>query len=287
VLVDDELHYAESLTRFLRGTSWAASPITGRSGIRSRPTFATLIGDAETALRLLSVFAGAPAWRRPFWSPAVSGRNLGTLHGTPRSAPPDADRVFGPGDDRILVHVAPAPVSLLLSGGAGGGLRGSTWLTGATLGLAWLTRQEAQFVLVILIVVGLLSGGGQGARRTLGRRIRMVALMSVLFVLVASPYVVLLHAKTGRWTVGSKAAVNLSSPVLWQEGLEKEKYLYSLNAEGTRRALEDETSDNPLRAIWQNRRSIATRYAQNLNAGLGVFRRSSRCPYFSCWSRWA
>ena len=124
-----------------------------------------------------------------------------------------------------------------------------------SLAFAWLTRPEAQFVLVIFLAFILFPAAQPTQARPLSRRLRTAALVTLTFALTISPYILLLHAKTGRWT--TEASVNISSPLLWQDGLAKEEYLYRLNAEGTNRALDEVKSDS--RSACSGRTAAASR----------------------------
>lgn len=272
VLVDDELHYAESLSHFLRGEI-----LGGLSDYWSffyplaALPFAALTGDAEIGLRMLSTLAGAavvlPVYRiaRRLW-----GRPAALLAG-----------LFIAVHPMLLAFSAQAMTESLFSFLVLLALdrflraleRPTRWglaIPGAVLGLAWLTRQEAQFLLLLLAVIRLVAPGSGSARRPPAIRLRSVAVMAAVFVVVASPYLLLLRAKTGLWTTGAKASVNISSPLLWTGGAEKEEYLYRLNAEGTGRALDEVKAQSPFRVLWENRRSVAARYPENLSAGLAL-----------------
>jgi hypothetical protein len=94
--------------------------------------------------------------------------------------------------------------------------------------------------------------------------------MAVLFVAMLIPYVVLLRAATGEWTGGTKAAVNLSSPVVWQDDLAREEYVYGLNDEGTARRIDGLARESALRVFWRQKGDIASRYLPKLAAGAGL-----------------
>jgi hypothetical protein len=94
--------------------------------------------------------------------------------------------------------------------------------------------------------------------------------MAVLFALMLLPYMFVLRAATGSWTAGSKAAVNLSSPVIWQDDLSREEYVYSLNAEGTARRIDEIARESALRVFRRQKGAIASRYVPKLAAGAGL-----------------
>lgn len=270
VLIDDELHYAESISHFLRGDL--------RGGLSDYWSFfyplaavplAWLVGDGELGLRLLSVLAGAAAvapvflLARRLWGATAAwfAGLLVALH--PMLCLFSAQAMTESFYSGLLLTA----IVLLVFALEDGSFRRSA-LAGLLLALAWLTRPEAQFVLPVFVVF--LRAVGAGGRSTAPRRLRAAALLVAVFVVTITPFLFLLHAKTGRWTAGSKASVNISSPLLWQNGLAKEEYLYRLNPEGTRRALDDVKTVSPLRVLWQNRRNVAARYPENVSAGLGL-----------------
>ena len=272
VLVDDELHYAESLARFLRGdVLGGVSDYWSFLYPLAAIPLAAVSGDAETGLRLLSIFAGAaltvPAYliARRLWSPAAAAFSALFVALHPMLVQFSAMAMT----ESFYMFLLFLSVLFFLEALAGGKARHQA-LAAAMIGLAWLTRQEAQFVFAIFLGVWLLAPGAGSAPRPFAARVRGAAMMLAIFVVAASPYIVLLRAKTGRWTTGAKASVNISSPLLWQEGLAKEEYLYRLNAEGTRRALDDVKAQSPIRVLWENRRNVAARYPDNLTAGLGL-----------------
>jgi hypothetical protein len=154
--------------------------------------------------------------------------------------------------------------------GLGCGGRRAFAFAAIAMGLAWLTRQEAQFALALMLLAWFAVPRGENGRRTLPGRLRAAVIMVALFAVIAAPFVVLLRAKTGIWTAGAKATVNISSPQIWQTGLEREKHLYRLNADGTERAVDGLKSRSPIRALWENRRQVAARYPANLSASLAL-----------------
>jgi hypothetical protein len=140
-------------------------------------------------------------------------------------------------------------------------------LTCLLLGLACLVRQEAQFLLLLPLIFLLAGAGGGGSMGPIRTRFATALLLVVSFVLPLIPHAILLHEKTGRWHAQSKASVNLSSSLIWEEGLEREKYVYSLNEEGTDRRLNEVGKSSPVEILWKGRREIAGRYARKLADG--------------------
>jgi 4-amino-4-deoxy-L-arabinose transferase-like glycosyltransferase len=134
---------------------------------------------------------------------------------------------------------------------------------GIVLGAAYLTRQEAQFLCLLFLIVLL------ACRRGIALRVRIAraAILSLVFIMTILPYAVLLNRKMGRWTAGSKASVNLSSPLIWDEGLAREEYVYSLDQSGTERRIDAIGRENALTILWRQRRTIASRYFPNLSRG--------------------
>lgn len=270
VLGGDEMHYAESLHHFMQGRI-----IDGLSDYWSflypfaALPFGLIYGDAEAGLRLLSTLSGAAllipcmAIAKRLW-----GSRAALFAG-----------LFIALHTILLVYSAAAMTesffSLLLMLSILAFVRamqeGGWWnviLTGLLLGLACLVRQEAQF-LVLLPLIFLLTGvgGGNGIARPARRRFAAAFLLVVFFVLPLFPHAFLLHEKTGRWHVQSKASVNLSSSLIWDEGLEREEYVYTLNEDGTDRRLNEIGKMSPLGILWKGKREIAGRYVRKLADG--------------------
>ncbi|MCK4236560.1 MAG: glycosyltransferase family 39 protein [Candidatus Krumholzibacteria bacterium] len=150
---------------------------------------------------------------------------------------------------------------------------GGRWapvLIGAVLGLTYQTRQEAQFFLALAVIVILLGRGGEGLKGILKVRVGRAVVVVVFFILVNLPHAVLLHQKTGHWMSGSKASVNLSSPHIWQDGLERERYVYSLNKEGTGRRVEEIGRENTAVVLWRQKGAIASEYFYKLDRGIDL-----------------
>jgi 4-amino-4-deoxy-L-arabinose transferase-like glycosyltransferase len=135
------------------------------------------------------------------------------------------------------------------------------------VGCAYLMRQEVQILAAASAVLILSGRGGPGLEKPPGVRIARVLILAAIFIVIMIPNIVLIHQKTGRWSGGSKAAVNLSSPLIWDGGLGREQYVYSLNEEGTERRIEEIGRENPLRIIWRARNGIARAYFRNMHRG--------------------
>jgi 4-amino-4-deoxy-L-arabinose transferase-like glycosyltransferase len=259
VLTGDEGHYAESLFRFLHGRF-----LDGVSDYWSflypfaAIPFGALARDAETGLRLLSAVSGAaivvPSMliARQLWGgrAAVFAGLFVALHPNLISFSTAAitESLYS-----LLVMCA---LLLLLRGLDGRGMRAYAG-AGALLGLAALVRPEA---IAILVLFALFAAA----------KARRAILLVLAFAVMLIPYFVLLHAATGEWTAGSKAAVNLSSPVVWQDDLAREEYVYSLNGEGTARRIDDLARESAPRVFWRQKGEIASRYGPKLAAGIGL-----------------
>jgi hypothetical protein len=265
VLGGDEVHYAESLQRFLEGRF-----IEGVSDYWSffYPLLAVplgkLYGNAEQGLRFLSIICGGaviiPAMliAKRLWGDrtAFFAGILIALHPIliqfSTSALTESLHAF------LLMTALYLFIRFMRDG--------SSWIpviSGIVLGLAYMTRQEAQFVLILFVIV-ILSARGT---LPLGKRFVRAAVLVVFFVLTVLPSVSLLRAKTGQWTTGSKAAVNLSSPLIWEDSLERERYVYSLDETGTERRIETIGRGSTLKILLQQRHAIVSRYLPNLNRG--------------------
>jgi hypothetical protein len=147
---------------------------------------------------------------------------------------------------------------------------------GALLGLAALVRPEAVAVLALFALFAAAGRGEAGAAAAraahagAAARARRTGLMMFWFVVMLIPYVLLLHAATGKWTGGSKAAVNLSSPVIWQDDLAREEYVYGLNDDGTARRIDDLARASAPDVLWRQKAAIASRYVPKLAAGAAL-----------------
>ena len=270
VLSGDEVHYAESLHHFLNGRF-----IDGVSDYWSvlyplaAVPFGRLYGGVEPALRLVSVLSGAAAVvpimyiasRLHGWRAALFTGALVAMHPTliTFSAAAMTEPLYS-----LLLMMSVLFMILFMERGGWRELVPA----GLLLGLAFLVRQEAQFILAIYLLAILIGRGGEGLKAPAGRRIGRAAVMAGLFIVVTLPYLAAVHQKTGRWTAGSKAAVNLSSPAIWEEGLERERYVYSLNEEGTRRRIDEIGSEGAVRVLWRQRGAIASRYLPEMNGGV-------------------
>ena len=270
VLSGDEVHYAESLFRFLHGSFLAGvSDYWSFLYPFAAIPFGFLARDAETGLRLLSIFAGAalviPAFliARRLW-----GRRAAVFAGLFIALQPNLVSFSSAAITEPVYSLLLLCAVLLFLDGARGGGSGKFAAAGGILALAYLTRPEAMALLVVLMIAALVWRGGPEHRTPLSARVRRPLLMGALFVVVLIPFFLLLHAATGRWTTGSKAAVNLSSPVIWKDDLAREEYVYSLNDEGTARRIDDVGRDSALKILWKQKRAIASQYPGKLGAGI-------------------
>ncbi len=266
VLAGDETHYAESLHHFMRG-----GILEGLSDYWSffypfaALPFGFLYGDAESGLRLLSMLSGAAlliptmAVAKRLWGgrAALFAGLFVALHTNLLiySAAAMTESLFS-----LIVMLA--LLTFIRAAQEGG--RRDLILTGLLLGLASLVRQEAQILLALFLVFTL---AGLGGGRSIRERVTALIVIIVFFVLPLVPHALLLHEKTGRWHLQSKASVNLSSPLIWEKGLERERYVYTLNDEGTDRRLNEIGARNPLGIIWAAKRQLAGRYIRELADG--------------------
>jgi 4-amino-4-deoxy-L-arabinose transferase-like glycosyltransferase len=272
VLWGDEMHYAESLHHFMQGRF-----LEGCSDYWSflyplvAVPFGKLYGDAEGGLRLLSMLAGAavvaPAmllalrlWGR---RAAIFTGALIALH--PMLISHSTGAMTEPLYSLLLMLSLYLFVQYVWVG--------RWWrlvLTAVLLGLAYQTRQEAQFLALGAAVAVLIGSGGEGVRGRTPIRITRAAVLVAVFVVSIMPYLLVLHAKTGRWTGGSKAAVNLSSPAIWRDDLERERYVYRLNDAGTERRIEEIGREGPAKIIWAQRKTVAAQYLRKLHRGFNL-----------------
>lgn len=269
VLGGDEMHYAESLHSFMQGRI-----VDGLSDYWSflypfaAVPFGLLYGNAEAGLRLLSMLTGAAliipcmAIAKRLWGSraALFAGLFIALHTNLLfySAAAMTESFFS-----LLLMLA---LFTFVRAMQEGGWR-NVILTGLLLGLACLVRQEAQLLLLLPFIFLLVGAGGEGVGGPIRTRLAASLLLVVSFVIPLLPHAVLLHEKTGRWHVQSKASVNLSSPLIWEEGLEREEYVYSLNEDGTDRRLNEIGKTSPLGILWKGKREIAGRYVRKLADG--------------------
>ncbi|UCF05479.1 MAG: glycosyltransferase family 39 protein [bacterium] len=270
VLSGDEVHYAESLHHFMAGRF-----IDGLSDYWSflyplvAVPFGHLYGNVEPALRLVSLISGAAVLVPVMLIAArLHGRRVALFSGVLIALQPTliTFSTAAMTESLYTLLVLFALLSMINLMERGGWI--PPLLAGLLLGLAFQVRQEAQFILIIFALVILLGRGGPGLRHPIVKRVGYVALLAALFVVALVPYLALMHQKTGRWTTGSKAAVNLSSPAIWEDGLERERYVYSLNEEGTRRRVEEIGEEGAASVLWRQRRAILSRYLPKLNKGV-------------------
>ena len=272
VLQGDEIHYAESLFRFvhgrfLDGVSDYWSFFYPFAGI----PFGLAAGDAEKGLRLLSIVSGAAA--------VVPATILARRFAGPRAA------LFA----GILVALHPNLIAfsttaateplfslLLLSSfvvfikGLDGGGAARFAGAGALLGLSYLTRPEAQFFLPLLLLAAIAARGGSASGATLARRAVRAAAVAAAFAVVSIPYFAVLREATGSWTAGSKAAVNVSSPAIWEDTLERERFVYSLNEKGDERLIEELGRESAFSVAWREKGRIAASYVPKMIAGFAL-----------------
>ena len=269
VLSGDEMHYAESLHHFMGGRI-----LEGFSDYWSflypfaALPFGLLYGDAEAGLRMLSICSGAALLlpcmliSKRLWGgrAALFAGLFIALHTILLSYSSAAmtESFFS-----LLLMLALLAFVRAMQEGE---LR-FTILTGLLLGLASLVRQEAQLLVFLPLIFLLFRRRGEGGARPSARRAVTALLLLLFFLLPLVPHALLLHAKTGRWLVQSKASVNLSSPVIWKEGLEREEYVYTLDEEGRDRRLNEIGAGNPLSLLWSSRREIAGRYVRTITDG--------------------
>jgi 4-amino-4-deoxy-L-arabinose transferase-like glycosyltransferase len=272
ILSGDELHYAESLFRFLHGRFLAGiSDYWSFLYPFAAIPFGWLAGDPEAGLRLFSAFSGAalviPAFliARRLW-----GYRTAVFAGLFVALQPNLISFSTAALTEPLYSLLLLWAVLLLLGAAATGALRRYAAAGAVLALAYLVRSEGIIVLFLFIIAVLAGWGGGSERAPLAVRARRSLAMAALFAVALIPYLFLMHAATGRWTAGSKAAVNLSSPVIWQDDLAREEYVYRLNEEGTARRIEDLGRENPARILWRQKGAIASQYIGKLTAGIRI-----------------
>jgi hypothetical protein len=269
VLGGDEIHYAESLHRFLHGRF-----LDGVSEYWSflYPLFAVPLGallrDAESGLRLLSVLSGAAlVVPTALTAQRLWGRRAALYAGILVALHPML--IFystAAMTESLYALLLMFAVFLLVSFIQSGSWRSLVALS-IMLGIAYQTRQEAQFIVLLAGIVILIGRGGAGLRAAPAVRLRRVTVLIGVFLVAVLPYLIVLHQKTGRWTTGSKAAVNLSSPKVWAGGMERERYVYRLNAAGTERVIDEAGRDSSLAILWKQRRALAARYFPTMSRG--------------------
>ncbi|MCX5752748.1 MAG: glycosyltransferase family 39 protein [Candidatus Krumholzibacteria bacterium] len=272
VLTGDEGHYAESLFRFLHGNF-----LEGVSDYWSflypfaAIPFGYLAHDAETGLRLLSAVSGAalviPSFmiaRRLWGSRAAAFAGLFIV-----LQPNLISFSTAAITESLYSLLALFALYLFLRGMDKRGLRAFA-AAGAVLGLAYLVRPESIAVLALFVISTLALKGNAGPGASLAARMRSSIVMVVLFAVMLVPYFLLVRAATGSWTAGSKAAVNLSSPLIWQDSPAREEYVYSLNDGGTARRIDDLSRESALKIFWRQKGAIASGYPAKMGAGIGL-----------------
>jgi 4-amino-4-deoxy-L-arabinose transferase-like glycosyltransferase len=281
VLVGDETHYAESLHRFLNGQFLAGfSDFWSFFYPLSAFPFGFFSGDAEAGLRLLSVFSGAAVvipcvyLARRLWSRSavVFAGLFVVLH-------PSLIEFSTAALTQSLYSLLLVLSLLLFIGFMQSGGRWRLVLLGIVLGLAYLTRQEAQFFMALAFLGLILGKGGPALRGSFGARLFRAAAVAAFFVVVISPYFLLLHQKTGRWTGGSKASVNLSSSLIWEKGPARERYVYGLNDEGTERRIEEIGRESVTSVLWRQKKVIASKYVLEFSRGFANMPKLLSSPF--------
>jgi len=275
VLSGDEVHYAESLFHFMKGNVLAGvSDYWSFFYPLAAVPFGFLARDAELGLRILSIVSGAAlvvpgfAIARRLWGNAAA-----VFAGVFLAIHPNLISISTAAmTESLFALLLLSALHLYLGGMEGASLR-SLGAAGFLLGLAYLTRPESLAFLVLLAAAAAAGWGGAGPaspRPARSPRVSRSIVMAALFVIAALPQFLLLHHATGRWTGGSKAAVNLSSPVIWHDDLAREEYVYSLNPDGTARRIDEVGRESVAKIAWREKRAIASRYPANLAAGFNL-----------------
>ncbi|HUV36929.1 MAG TPA: glycosyltransferase family 39 protein [Patescibacteria group bacterium] len=278
VLSGDEVHYAESLHRFMEGrfTEGFSDYWSFFYPFLALP-FGKIYGSAEPALRLLSVICGGAVVvpcmliARRLW-----GDRAALLAGILIALHPSLIQFSTAAMTESLSALLVSTALYLLIRFLQDGGRWFFVAGGVVLGLAYLTRQEAQFILALVVVVVLLAGAGTVPR---GKRLVRAAVLAAFFIVTILPSVFLLRAKTGRWTGGSKASVNLSSPLIWEDGIERERYVYGLNESGTGRRIDEIGRESVLATLWRQRDAVVSRYFPNLTRGVALLPNLLASPF--------
>jgi hypothetical protein len=269
VLGGDEIHYAESLHRLMEGRI-----LDGVSDYWSflypfvSLPFGLMYGDAESGLRLCSILCGSAlvipsvliAFRLWGRKAALFAGVLVALHTNL------IDFSTAAMTESLYALLLMFSLYLLVRCIQGAG-HASLVLLGVMLSLAYQTRQEAQFITVLFVIVVLVGRGGAGLGGRLRLRIGRAAMLVLIFLVCSVPYSILMHRKTGEWTSGSKAAVNLSSPRIWEDGLDRERYVYGLNDDGIARKIDEIGDMSVFEVLWRRKGSIAAGYFQKLSRG--------------------
>jgi 4-amino-4-deoxy-L-arabinose transferase-like glycosyltransferase len=269
VLSGDEVHYAESLHLFMQGRI-----IEGFSDYWSffyplaAVPFGLLYGDAETGLRLLSTISGTALlvpcmlMAKSLWG-GRSALFVGLLAALHTNLLAFSSAAMTESFYSLLLMLALLFFMRRVREGGGA----NAILAGLMLGLAYLARQEAQFILFLFVLILLVGKGGIGVGGPARKRFAGVLLLVIFYAIPIIPYSAVLHEKTGRWQMGSKASVNLSSPLVWEGGLERERYVYSLDEDGVERRIEEIGKKNPLEILWRQKGAIAARYFEKFSRG--------------------
>lgn len=82
------------------------------------------------------------------------------------------------------------------------------WLTGALLGLAYLTRPEAFAYPVFFALCAAVPFFRRRDKTFVRRRLIQIGALLLGFVIFAAPYIFYLRTATGNWTISGKTAIN-------------------------------------------------------------------------------
>lgn len=271
VLTGDEIHYAEALQRFMGGRFvegisdyWAfIYPLAA-------VPFGLAAGGAELGLRLLSVASGTAvvvpcmllAGRLWGERAALFTGALIALH--PNLVSFSTSAMTEPLYSFLLIS---SLYVFFLHVRDGGRL---LFPLALLLALASLARMEAVFFFLPVVVMVLIGLGDGGRTAPLKVRAGRAAVVIAVFAAAAFSQALLIHMKTGMWSVGSKASINLSSPLVWEDSLERERYVYSLNEEGTARRIDEVGLESPVKVLWRQRKAVASLYFRKMNRGFAI-----------------
>lgn len=271
VLQGDEIHYAESLFSFLHGRfldgisdywsflyPFAAIPFGAAAGAEAGLRWLSIVSG--TAVVILVIFIAVRIFDRR--SALIAGLMV-ALH--PNLVAFSTGAMTEPFYSFLLVSA----LAFFLIGSQEGKMICFVF-SGALVSLSSLVRPESMIFLFFFAVAILAARGVRGLASSPVRRLLGMAAMIAAAIAVMIPYLVILKEKTGDWTLGSKASVNLSSPLIWEDNLEREKFVYSLDSSGKRRQIEEIGKENSLAVLWRERSRIARSYLPKINAGFSL-----------------
>ena len=277
VLTGDEGHYAESLFRFLHGSFlegvsdyWSfCIPSRRFPSARSRATRRRGFGSSPPSRERRSSFPSFADRAQAL------GRPRRRLRGPLRRPAPEPHLLFDRRDHRValLASRSCAPCYLFLRGIDGGGVRRVRRARErCSASRASRAPRRSRFSSLFALFAAARATGRRDRRCARGGADAAPIAMAVLFAVDADSLCSSCFARRpGEWTGGSKAAVNLSSPVIWQDDLAREEYVYSLNDEGTARRIDDlaarERAADLLAAEGRDRVAISS---PKLGAGVGL-----------------